>query len=138
MSNLDNKTILGMAEFVIVKEKDRRKQITLPARIDTGATRSAIHTGIVKEYKLGPALTARKVRNAHGTSIRPVIVLEIVLKNKTLKEEFTVADRSTMKFPVLIGRNVLKHDFLIDVNKDSTKDPDAKHQKKVIQWLRQR
>lgn len=131
----EDKTILGMAEFVIVKGKT--KEMTLPARIDTGATRSAIHTDFVKELKLGPVLRTKKVRNANGTTIRPVIEVEIAIKNKKLKEEFTVADRSSMKYPVLIGRNILQHDFLIDVTKDPTKDPDHKLQKKVIEWLKQ-
>ncbi|MCF7866929.1 RimK/LysX family protein [Candidatus Woesearchaeota archaeon] len=134
---LQDKTVLGMAEFITVKGNDRRKQIILPARIDTGATRSAIHTEFVKELKLGPVLKARKVKNANGTTVRPVIEVEIIIKNKTLKEEFTVADRSNMKYPILIGRNILKHEFLIDVTKDPTKDPDHKFQKKVIEWLKQ-
>ena len=134
---LNNKTILGMAEFITIKGKDRRKQKILPARIDTGATRSAIHTEIVKELGLGPVLKTRKVKNANGTAIRPVIEVEIILKHKKLKEEFTVSDRKHMKFPVLIGRNVLKHDFVIDVTKNPTKDPDHKYQQKMIQWLKQ-
>lgn len=135
--DLGDKTILGMAEFVTIKGEDKRKQEILPARIDTGATRSALHTDIVKRLKLGPVIKARKVKNANGTTIRPVIEVEIIIKNKKLKEEFTIADRSHMKYPMLIGRNVLKHDFLIDVTKDPTKDPDHKHQKKMEQWLKQ-
>lgn len=135
--DLEDKTILGMAEFITVKGSDKRKQEILPARIDTGATRSAIHTEIVKELGLGPVLKARKVKNANGTTIRPVIEVEIIIKHKKLKEEFTVSDRAHMKYPVLIGRNVLKHDFLIDVNKDPTKDPDHKYQKKMEEWLKQ-
>ncbi|MCF7871553.1 RimK/LysX family protein [Candidatus Woesearchaeota archaeon] len=133
----ESKTILGMAEFITIKGKDKRKQLILPARIDTGATRSAIHTEFVKELQLGPVIKARKVKNANGTTVRPVIEVELIIKNKTLREEFTVADRTHMKYPVLIGRNILKHDFLIDVTKDPTKDPDHKYQKKVIEWLKQ-
>lgn len=133
----EDKTILGMAEFVTVKGSDRRKQLILPARIDTGATRSAIHTEFVKELKLGPVIKSRKVRNANGVTLRPVIEIEIIIKHKTIKEEFTVADRSHMKYPLLIGRNILQHGFLIDVNRDPTKDPDHKFQKKVIEWLKQ-
>ena len=137
MDEKEGKTILGMAEFVTIKGKDKRKQEILPARIDTGATRSAIHTEIVKSLGLGPVLKARKVKNANGTSIRPVIEVEIILKHKRITEEFTVADRAQMKYPILIGRNILKHDFLIDVTKDPTKDPDHKYQQKMIQWLKQ-
>jgi hypothetical protein len=46
--------------------------------------------------------------------IRPIVEITITIAGKTVKEEFTLADRKHMKYAVLIGQNVLRHGFLID------------------------
>jgi hypothetical protein len=40
------------------------------------------------------------------------------MKGKKIKSSFNVTDRSNVKCPVLIGKNVLKQGFLIDPNKN--------------------
>ena len=44
-----------------------------------------------------------------------------MLTNKEFKTDFTLADRSDMKYPVLIGQNILSKGFLIDPMKESPK-----------------
>ncbi|MBN2141880.1 ATP-dependent zinc protease, partial [Candidatus Woesearchaeota archaeon] len=39
---------------------------------------------------------------------------KIVLGGKEIESKFTLADRSHMKYPVLIGQNILRKNFLID------------------------
>ncbi|MFP4567759.1 MAG: RimK/LysX family protein [Candidatus Woesearchaeota archaeon] len=113
--DLSGKIVIGPVEEVTVRGLTNEEVIE--GRVDTGATSSSIDANVVANLKLGPVLSVRKVRNAHGESLRPVVEAEIILKNKTLKVNFTVADRSRMRYKVLIGRNILKEGFLIDVTK---------------------
>lgn len=122
MAGTKDKIILGMAEFVTLKGKDRRVKKTLPARIDTGATRSSIDAKIVKELKLGPIVSVLEVKNANGVSLRPTIKVEFKIKDINMKAEFTISDRRHMKYKALIGRNVLKKGFLVDPSMNNTKE----------------
>lgn len=116
---MDKKIIVGATEFVVLK--GAHKDNKLPARIDTGATRSSIHAPLVKELNLGPMLRTKKVRNANGMTIRPIINVTFELKGKTIDAEFTVTDRSHMKYKLLIGRNALIKGFLVDPSIDVVK-----------------
>ena len=46
---------------------------------------------------------------------------QIDKEKKKIKAQFTLADRSHMRYPVLIGQNILKQGFLINPNKDEDK-----------------
>jgi hypothetical protein len=107
-----NKIILGIAEKVKVVGEDKEK--TVFARIDTGAEKSSIDIRLASDLRLGPILKTKTVRSALGISLRPVIKAEISVAGKPIIAQFTVAERSRMKYPLLIGRNVLKQGFLID------------------------
>ena len=65
---------------------------------------------------LEPDSNKRSDEQAHGGTIRPIMKVEFQLAGRKLKQEFTIADRSHMKFEVLIGQNALKKGFLIDPN----------------------
>lgn len=110
------KTIIGLTEPVTICGKDTKKEIT--ARIDTGATKSSIDLNLAAELHLGPIIKSKVVKSAHGNKLRPVIECEIELAKKKIKTEFTLAERSHMKYEVLIGQNVLKQHFLIDPSKE--------------------
>lgn len=110
-----NKIIIGPVEEVTIFGTGKKDKFE--GRVDTGATSSSIDAKVVADLKLGPVLSVKKVRNAHGETLRPVVEAEIVLKKRKLKSIFTVADRSNMKYKVLIGRNILKEGFLIDITK---------------------
>lgn len=124
----------------------------LPCKIDTGAQTSAIHCHRVrlievegqemiafklldpkhKDYEEKEYRTAdfqeRKIRSSSGhAEYRYVIKTKIILFNKIYRTEFTLADREKMKYPVLIGRRLLKDNFLVDV---ALKD--VSHQQKSI------
>lgn len=107
------KTVLGATESVKIRSINK----SIRARIDTGAATCSIHHDIVEKYKLGPVVGKKKIRNAHGQAFRPVIKLPIKIAGRLLDVKFTVADRSEMKFNMLIGRNVLKKKFVVDVAK---------------------
>ena len=123
----ESKTIIGLVEHVKLKEKDGLKSFY--ARIDTGASKSSIDKQLVLELGIGPIIRQATIKSAEGKSDRPVVNLMVVLAGKKLTGEFTIASRTHMKFPILIGRNILKHGFLIDPSKNVKKLIDIEGEK---------
>lgn len=113
--------------------------ILLPARIDTGATLSALdarHVIIgnnVAEFTLGkkygefrlhlPVVEWLQVRTAVGTEKRPVIKIGICLGPKLVHTLATLSDRSQMMYPFLVGRNVLNGSFMVDTSRSKAVQP---------------
>lgn len=116
---MSEKKVIGVVETVIIYSKDSSK--TFRARIDTGATRSSIDQALVDNLKLGPVKETRMVKSALGNHVRPIIEVDIEIGGKRMMTDFTVADRSHMKYHVLIGRNALIGNFLIDPQKATPK-----------------
>lgn len=129
---------LGELEEVELLPIAESSKIILPARVDTGAATSsisAIDYDRRRKYKPGETLRFRttdkqkkmtwleapvtrvgKVRSAHGGSDERVFVqLKICLGERELEAEFSLKDRRTMEFPVLLGRNLLRQGFTVDV-----------------------
>jgi hypothetical protein len=126
----------------------------VPAKIDTGAYRSAIHCTKALEIKrkgqkilqvelLGHPCSPKvyplevtdyelvTVRNSFGhRAIRYKIKLRVKLGSKVFWSSFTLADRTNNIMPVLLGRELLKHRFLVDVAKTSV---DRKELRQVYQ-----
>jgi hypothetical protein len=116
----NNKTVIGIVETVTVVGPKGSKEVL--ARIDTGATKSSVDVKLAAELALGPILKAKLVRSASGAGLRPVVKTKLILADKELSAEFTLADRSNLKYPVLIGQNILLNGgFLIDPVKEATK-----------------
>ncbi|NQV08813.1 ATP-dependent zinc protease [Candidatus Woesearchaeota archaeon] len=110
------KKIIGLVEDVIIFGNNNKEK-TFPGRIDTGAEKSSIDTKIASELNLGPVLRTKKIKSAHGTTLRPIVEVEVELAGEKMKALFSVVDRSHMKYPVLIGQNILTNGFLIDPSK---------------------
>ena len=110
----------------------------LKAKIDTGATISALHATHIKEfyknnekyvrfrlhqensYKIikKPVLGYKTIKNSFGEKqSRPLISMSIRIGNKTIKTIITLAKRSNMTYPVLIGRSSLKKNYRINPKK---------------------
>ena len=108
------------------------------AKIDTGAFTGALHCTKIREVttKNGPVLhfspfdhpelrisvsnfVVNHVKSSNGTAqSRYFINTNITIHGKTYPIVLSLADRSEMKWPVLIGRRFLrKQNFLVDVNK---------------------
>jgi hypothetical protein len=128
------KHMIGRAEYVSFPEID---VIDIPARIDTGAKTSALWaTGIRQEDngelsfflfdKTSPH--HRPVRHSVREYDRIVVKstigeaeerykvrLLMKLDGRVIRASFTLANRSQQVYPVLIGRNVLKGKFVVDV-----------------------
>ena len=108
------------------------------AKIDTGAYTCSLHCHKAKvvdgelEFILldeeHPEFTGMKfafkqfeerdIRNSFGDMERRfVITTTIRIFNEDIVAEFSLSNRGSLKFPVLIGRKILRDRFLIDVKK---------------------
>ncbi len=106
------------------------------AKIDTGAYTCSLHCSFVKvvdevlEFVLLDAehpeftgmkfyfkkFTEREIKNSFGEAeMRFVIKTTIAIHNQVIKAEFSLSDREKLRFPVLLGRKILRKRFLIDV-----------------------
>ncbi|UXI03857.1 ATP-dependent zinc protease [Photobacterium sp. TY1-4] len=112
---------------------------SIKAKVDTGAKTSALHAFIVNPYQkdgedwvqffIHPwqndtntvvecharLCDQRQVTDSGGhREMRYVIQTEIALGDEILAAEITLTDRESMKFRMLLGRNVLKQGFMVD------------------------
>jgi hypothetical protein len=113
----------------------------IPARIDTGARTAAIWASNVEVKdgtlfftffdKASPYYTGVPVRfddfdktvvasSTGHMQARYKVRLLVKAKGKKIRAWFTLADRSTQVYPVLIGRNVLLGKFIVDVKRGRT------------------
>ncbi|MFC1686905.1 RimK/LysX family protein [Nanoarchaeota archaeon] len=114
---MEDKTILGLSETVMIFGNNHQRKEVM-ARIDTGATNSSIDASIARLLELGPVKRTKLVKSASGKGRRAIIAVKVKLDNKILEDDFTIAERKHMTYPVLIGQNILKKgNFLIDPNK---------------------
>ena len=108
------------------------------AKIDTGAYTCSLHChrAEVVEGKLEfilldqehPEFTGMKfvfekferrdIRNSFGeVEKRFVILTSITIFGEVITTEFSLSNRGSLKFPILIGRKILRNRFLIDVTR---------------------
>jgi hypothetical protein len=129
-------TIIGKFERVSFKEFGLNN---LKAKIDSGAKTSSLHCSFIhklpnnkvsfilldKDHKKFTSLSKTatisrigKVKSSNGKiQKRYFIKTTISLLGKEFLTEFSLTNRGSMKFPVLLGRSLLKNGFCIDVNK---------------------
>jgi len=108
------------------------------AKIDTGAYTCSLHclraeivddklefvlldeehpefTGMKFTFK---KFEQREIKNSFGEAeLRFVIKTKVKIFDKVIRAEFSLSNRGNLKFPVLLGRKILRHRFLIDVTK---------------------
>jgi hypothetical protein len=137
----DGKLILGEKEWVYIPGLEQ----SFKARIDTGATTSSIsaieiipferdgkdwvkfkleHEGkSTKEVAL-PVNRWVKVKQSSAEESQKRAVVEAWIQVGDLKEktEFTLADRTHLAFPVLLGRSFFKDIALVDVSREFVQD----------------
>ena len=110
------KIILGLTENVTLIGPQQHHNVL--ARIDTGATGSSLDIHLAAQLNLSPGHKSKLIKSASGVRHRPVVTAKIRMDGLTITEEFSLADRSHMTYPVLIGQNILrKGNFLIDPQK---------------------
>ncbi len=103
-----DKIVVGLTEKVVINGKE------VTARIDTGAHRSSICRELYSKLDLGPFVGRVKVKSVNNLEVRPTVQAELEIKGKKVLTVLNVADRSKMKYQLLIGQDVLKRGFLVD------------------------
>lgn len=127
------KKIIAVSEFVDFTKYKNIKQV--PARIDTGARTSSlwatnirIEDDMVIFSFFGPSSPfytgkivrlplegIRTVTSSTGTEQdRYMVKLPIRLHGRRIRAKFTLSNRATQSYPILIGRNTLRGNFLVD------------------------
>jgi hypothetical protein len=133
--NAEEKITIGAVEDVILLPWG----VKLPARIDTGAAKSSLDARELKvrdkvaEFKLPqkygglqlrlPIVEWRHVRSPDGRERRPVVELEICLGSRRIRTQVNLTDRSMVKYPLILGRNFLREEFVVDVKRRKTAPP---------------
>lgn len=130
------KLVVGAVENVLLPETG----FIMPARVDTGANTSSMDARDIRNFErngdewvrfvlVDPETgdeaelerrRTRRVRIIQSTDddgeVRPVVEMRITLGDLTQISEFTLTDRSHMRQPMLLGRNVLLDVMLVDVS----------------------
>lgn len=134
--------IIGEVEPVTIKKVG----FTMAARIDTGAQTSSLNaqditpferdgkrwvkftvtdskSGKSAEIKSKLSRTVEIKRHGGDPIERPVVKLRTVLGAVEQVREFSLADRSSFEYPILIGRNFLNGGFIVDVSRKNSTSP---------------
>ena len=83
--------------------------------IDDENTTGTISTPIFKWVKIK--------RHEQKPQRRPVIKMRITLGDVEQVTEITLTDRTKFNYPLLIGRNFLHNNYIVDVSKKQTSFP---------------
>lgn len=129
-------TIVGWREWVSLPEAGVP---WIKAKLDTGARTSSLHAFDLEEVTRGdgtvvrfgihpwqdtgedavvvecPIHDRRSVRSSSGhTEERIVVLMDVVLRGRTVRVEVTLTNRDEMGFRMLIGRQALRRGFVVD------------------------
>ncbi len=114
---MDEKEIVGLVERIVLYGENKKAECY--ALIDTGATSSSMDIKIASE--LGLKVSGHKYvkgKTFYGDrTLRPTVKARVEIKGKIYNVgSFTLADRSSMSLPVIIGRDILFNNFIVDVS----------------------
>ena len=129
---------IGWIEHVTVQPGD----ITLKAKIDTGADNSSVHAKDINIYERdGVKWVSFTVENRQGKNasfdlpvvrmanikrkgaeplVRPVVTMDLCIGGTLKTANINLANRENFKYPMLIGRSYLKDQYLVDSGKQYT------------------
>lgn len=134
MKTFDQLTVIGLREWINLPELG---MVGLRAKIDTGASTSALHATDIQPFTrdgedwvrftahLGtlvqrrhrceaPLVTVKTIRSSNGQAqSRYVIRTLLTLGDRTWPVEFTLACRKTMRYRVLLGSKALVKSGLV-------------------------
>lgn len=112
-------TAVGLKETIIIKRINDNKPFE--GKVDTGADRCSLHGSDIEvgdnyvrfmcedvRYKV-PLERFVTVLASNGSEKRPIVKFNVEFNGNTFEDiEFNISDRSDMKFPVIIGKNLLE------------------------------
>ncbi len=134
---MSDKLIIGQAESIAFLDDN---SVSVIAKVDTGAESSSVWASDISEDKTGlnfvlfdnkseyftgncihagiGEYSQTNVINSFGhREVRYKVALNVSVHGKNLKAQFTLANRSLMLYPALIGRELLFDKFIVDVTK---------------------
>lgn len=134
MKKVKPKQIIGRRELVDFPELEIKG---IEAKIDTGAYSNTLHCHDIalKDKKLSfkvldpshpvfsrkvhvfDEFSRKKIKNSFGEiEERYMIKTKIKIAGRVIKSIISLTDRGKMRYPVLIGRKLLKNKFVVDVS----------------------
>jgi hypothetical protein len=134
---MSQKKTIGRRETISILDLEL---FELDAKIDTGADSNSLHCDDIyiddekfvhftlldkvhsayhgKKIKM-PLYKIKKVKSSNGSvQLRASIQVTVSFFGKKYKTDISLANRSDMKYPMLIGRKFLTNRFLVDVSKE--------------------
>jgi hypothetical protein len=142
MKHKTEKEIIGRLEYIAIPDF---KLTNVEAKIDTGAYNGAIHVSLVNEFEkegkrwirfviLDDAhpeffnkvyetdeFVERRVRSSNGElQHRYAVTVTLILKGKEIKTTLGLSNRKDLRYPILIGRKIIKKYFIVDPSKTFT------------------
>jgi hypothetical protein len=126
VARAEEKMTIGQVEEVVLLPWG----VKLLARIDTGAATSSLDARDLRikeniaEFKLAPkygdlqfrlpVVDWKHIRSSEARERRPVVEMELCFGPKRIRAKVNLNDRSMVKYPLIIGRNILREDFVVD------------------------
>lgn len=148
------KLLIGRREKINLPEL---KLENLDAKVDTGAYTSSLHChniniitknkiSYLKFHLLDPKhpeyekraakftnFKQKKVKSSNGKSETRYIIRTVIrIYGLDIETEFSLSDRSEMKYPVLLGRKFIKKGFIVDVTKVNIAERSLKKSKEKL------
>jgi hypothetical protein len=144
-----NPKVVGWVENVMIEDVD----ITLKAKLDTGAKTSSIDAEVIDIRKEGKRIRGKytgevvvfsvkdtadksntferkivryvRIKKKNGGYLRrPVIEMAFCIAGRLVKEEVNLANRENFIYPVLVGRNMMQHaDLAVDPARTFVSNP---------------
>ena len=101
--------IVGYTEEVLVSGTSGTERVI--AKSDTGASRTSIDTRLAADIGAGPIRSMTKVKSGSVSSgaSRPVVDIVVAVGGNRHTVSASLADRSHMDYPLLLGRDILQH-----------------------------
>jgi hypothetical protein len=141
--------IVGWRELVSLPELGLAG---IPAKIDTGARTSSLHAHVLEDFVRGGdrfvrfavdwdgvrhhceaiQVDVRGITSSNGDQqTRFVIKTPLKIGSLSFRAEISLADRSQMQFPMLIGRTALRRRMVVDSGHSWLQSPAIAHMGRV-------
>ncbi|MCZ8369260.1 MAG: RimK/LysX family protein [Porphyrobacter sp.] len=124
----------------------------IPAKIDTGARTSSLHAHVLEDFQRNGErfvrfavdwdgvrhqceaihVDVRGITSSNGDQqTRFVIKTPLRIGNLVFRAEISLADRSQMQFPMLIGRTALRRRMVVDSGHSWLQSPEIAHMGRI-------